>query len=167
MPVVVSVSVALPLALETSAKHGLPRYESLQPLYNLYDRAAYEDALQPLCVKEGLGVMNFYALASGFLTGKYRSAADVGKSARGKGVVAKYLNPRGLRILGALDAVALRHNTQPGAVALAWELTRPGITAPIASATSLAQLEDLFAATRLQLESDDITSISQASDSTF
>ena len=154
------------LALETSEKHGLPRYESLQPLYNLYDRAVFEDALQALCIQHEVGVINFYALAAGFLTGKYRSAADAGKSARGNNVVAKYLNPRGQRILGALDAVARRHQTQPGVVALAWQLTRPGITAPIASATSLAQLADLAAATRLQLDWADIASLNQASEET-
>ena len=154
------------LALETSEKHGLPRYESLQPLYNLYDRAVFEDALQALCMQHEVGVINFYALAAGFLTGKYRSAADAGKSARGNNVVAKYLNPRGQRILGALDAVARRHQTQPGVVALAWQLTRPGITAPIASATSLAQLADLAAATRLQLDWADIASLNQASEET-
>ena len=154
------------LALETSEKHGLPRYESLQPLYNLYDRAVFEGALQALCMRHEVGVINFYALAAGFLTGKYRSAADAGKSARGNNVVAKYLNPRGQRILGALDAVARRHQTQPGVVALAWQLTRPGITAPIASATSLAQLADLAAATRLQLDWADIASLNQASEET-
>ena len=153
----------LALALETSAKHGLPRYESLQPLYNLYDRAVFEKALQPLCVQHGLGVINFYALASGFLTGKYRRAADAAKSPRGGSAVAKYLNPRGQRILGALDAVAQRHQTQPAAVALAWQLTRPAITAPIASATSLKQLEGLVAATRLELAAADIAALDQAS----
>ena len=154
------------LALETSEKYGLPRYESLQPLYNLYDRAVFEDALQALCMQHEVGVINFYALAAGFLTGKYRNAADAGKSARGNNVVAKYLNPRGQRILGALDAVARRHQSQPGAVALAWQLSRPGITAPIASATSLAQLADLAAATRLQLEWADIAALNQASEET-
>ena len=153
----------LALALETSQKNGLPRYESLQPLYNLYDRSVFEDALQALCVQHEVGVINFYALAAGFLTGKYRSADDAGKSTRGKNAVAKYLNPRGERILGALDTVAQDHDTHPGVVALAWQLTRPGITAPIASATSLAQLTDLVAATRLQLNAGDISALDQAS----
>ena len=153
----------LTLALETSQKHGLPRYESLQPLYNLYDRAVFEDALQALCVQHEVGVMNFYALAAGFLTGKYRSVDDAGKSTRGKSVVAKYLNPRGERILRALDAVAKNHATQPGVVAIAWQLARPGITAPIASATSLAQLADLVAATRLQLNAADVSALDRAS----
>ena len=156
----------LALALETSERHGLPRYESLQPLYNLCDRAVFEDALQALCVEHEVGVINFYALAAGFLTGKYRTATDAGKSTRGKNVIAKYLNPRGQRILSALDAAARRHGTNPGVVAIAWQLTRPGITAPIASATSLAQLEDLAAATRLQLDTADIASLTQASEET-
>jgi len=153
----------LALALEASEKHGLPRYESLQPLYNLYDRAVYEDALEPLCRKHGVGVINFYALAAGFLTGKYRTAADAGKSARGKNTVAKYLNERGLRILAALDEVAGRHAATPGRVALAWQIARPGITAPIASATSLAQLADLVAAVELKLSAADIEFLNGAS----
>ena len=151
------------LALETSARHGLPRYESLQPLYNLYDRAVFEDELQPLCIRHEVGVINFYALAAGFLTGKYRSAVDGGKSVRGASTTTKYLNPRGQRILAALDTVAERCNARPGTVALAWLLTRPGITAPIASATSLAQLEDLVAATRLELDAADLAELDQAS----
>ena len=153
----------LALALETSEKYSLPRYESLQPLYNLCDRSVFEDALQGLCVQHEVGVINFYALAAGFLTGKYRSADDAGKSTRGKNVVAQYLNPRGKRILGALDAVAKNHATQPGVVAIAWQLTRPGITAPIASATSLAQLADLVTASRLQLNAADISALDRAS----
>ena len=153
----------LEAALQASAEHGLPRYECLQPLYNLYDRATFEDALQPLCIRHGVGVINFYALAAGFLTGKYRGASDAAKSARGTGTVAKYLNPRGLRILAALDAVAERSNAQPGEVAIAWLLTRPGVTAPIASASSLAQLDSLVAATRLVLDPADIAALDQAS----
>lgn len=153
----------LSLALETSQRHGLARYESLQPLYNLYDRAVFEDALQGLCQKHDVGVINFYALAAGFLTGKYRDAADASKSARGTSTVRKYLNPRGLRILTALDAVADRHDTRPGVVAVAWLLTRPGVTSPIASATSLDQLADLVAAARLVLQPSDITLLDAAS----
>ena len=149
-------------ALEVSRQEGLPRYESLQPLYNLYDRAAYEDTLEPLCVQQGVGVINFYALASGFLTGKYRSSADLGKSPRGKGA-AKYLTARGLRILAALDDVAARYNATPARVALAWELARPSITAPIVSATSLAQLAELVAATQLTLDAAAIEQLNQAS----
>lgn len=153
----------LALALETSQRHGLARYESLQPLYNLYDRAVFEDALQALCVREEVGVINFYALGAGFLTGKYRDAADAGKSARGANTVRKYLNPRGLRILAALDSVAGRHQTRPGVVAVAWLLTRAGVTSPIASATSLDQLADLAAAARLVLQPEDIVALDAAS----
>ena len=153
----------LSLALETSQRHGLARYESLQPLYNLYDRAVFEDALQALCRQHEVGVINFYALAAGFLTGKYREAADASKSARGANTVRRYLNPRGLRILAALDAVAERHDTRPGVVAVAWLLTRPGVTSPIASATSLDQLADLVAAARLALQPSDIALLDAAS----
>ena len=146
----------LAAALDTSERLGLPRYESLQPLYNLVDRAAYEDALQAVCVERGVGVINFYGLAAGFLTGKYRSEADLGKSARGAGVAQKYLNPRGLAILGGLDAVAATTGAKPGQIALAWQLTKPGITAPIASATSLEQLHELVVAATLVLDTPSI-----------
>ena len=151
------------LALETSERNGLARYESLQPLYNLFDRAVFEDALQPLCVQNQVGVISFYALAAGFLTGKYRNTADAVKSARGANVVKKYVNPRGLKILQALDTVARRRNTRPGVVAVAWLLTRQGVTSPIASATSLDQLADLVAATRLQLDPAEIEALGEAS----
>ena len=150
-------------ALQTSERLGLPRYESLQPLFNLYDRAVFEDALQPLCVQQQVGVINFYALAAGFLTGKYRTAADAAKSARGANTTAKYLNDRGLRILAALDAVAQRYNATPGQVAVAWQMVQPGITAPIASATSVAQLHELVKATQLQLDSDALAQLDGAS----
>ena len=153
----------LALALKASEKHGLPRYESLQPLYNLYDRAVFEGELEPLCLKNGIGVINFYALAAGFLTGKYRTAQDADKSPRGKNTTAKYLNPRGLKILAALDGVAGRIRASPAQVALAWQMARPGITAPIASATSLSQLAELVAATRLTLDAADIELLNQAS----
>lgn len=149
-------------ALAVSAKLGLPRYESLQPLYNLMERPAYEAGLEAVCVESGLGVINFFALASGFLSGKYRSEADLGQSARGGGV-RKYLTPKGFAVLDALDAVAQRLNATPAQVALAWQIARPGITAPIASATSLAQLEGLVAATRLKLDEEAIRTIDAAS----
>ena len=149
-------------ALNISREQGLPRYESLQPLYNLSDRAVFEDELQAVCVDNQVGVINFYALASGFLTGKYRSANDFGKSQRGQGM-AKYLNERGLRILAALDAVAARTASTPAQVALAWQMVQPGITAPIASATSIAQLEGLVAATHLTLDADALTQLTAAS----
>jgi aryl-alcohol dehydrogenase-like predicted oxidoreductase len=149
-------------AIATSRRLGVPRYESLQPLYNLVERAAYESELEPVCVEHGLGVINFYALASGFLTGKYRSSADLGKSVRGSGV-AKYLDERGLAVLGALDAVAETVGATPAQVALAWQIARPSITAPIASATTPAQLEDLVAAARLQLDAPSIALIDRVS----
>jgi aryl-alcohol dehydrogenase-like predicted oxidoreductase len=139
-------------ALETSRRLGLPRYESLQPLYNLYDRAVFERELQPLCVKEEVGVINFYALAAGFLTGKYRTPDDASKSARGANTIAQYLNERGLKILAALDEAAQRTGSTPARVAVAWVMAQPAITAPIASATTLAQLDDLVQASRLKLD---------------
>ena len=139
-------------ALDTSARLGLPRYESLQPLFNLIDRAPYEDALESVCVEHGIGVINFYGLAAGFLTGKYRSEADVTKSARGANTVKKYLNPHGLAVLGALDAVSANIGATQGQIALAWQMARPGITAPIVSATSLMQLEEIVGAARLKLD---------------
>ena len=150
-------------ALEISRKSALPRYEVLQPQYNLYARAEYESELEPLCLKEQLGVVTYFALASGFLTGKYRTAADAAKSARGKGVVEKFLNARGLKILEALDDVAMRHRASPASVALAWQIARPSVTAPIASATTVAQLNDLVAATRLHLDESDIEQLNAAS----
>ncbi len=149
-------------ALEISTRLGLPRYESLQPKYNLYDRAEYEQELEPLCRDQEVGVIPYYGLASGFLTGKYRSEADFGKSVRG-GRMATYLNERGKRILAALDDVAARHGANPAQVALAWLMARPGLTAPIASATSLEQMKDLVAATKLRLEAKDIGQLDQAS----
>lgn len=149
-------------ALKVSEENAIPRYESLQPEYNLYDRADYEQHLEPLCVDKGLGVINYYSIASGFLTGKYRSEADLGKSARGEGIK-KYLNERGLRILEALDQVARRYDSNPTRVALAWLIARPSITAPIASATSLEQLNDLVEGTRLQLDQTAIELLNQAS----
>src|SRR3984885_11516016 len=126
-------------ALDLAHSQGLPRYESLQPLYNLYDRADFEKELAPLCVQRGVGVISYFSLASGFLTGKYRSQQDLAGRARGAGV-GKYLNPRGSAILAALDEVAAAHSSTPASVALAWLMTRPGVTAPIASATSSQQL---------------------------
>jgi len=150
-------------ALDVSARLGLPRYESLQPHYNLVERAIYEDALEPLCVAEGLGVINYYALAAGFLTGKYRSEGDLAKSPRGQGA-AKYLDARGKRILAALDDAATRLGTTPGNVAIAWLIARPSITAPIASATSVEQVRDLIAAARLELDAETVTALDRASD---
>jgi aryl-alcohol dehydrogenase-like predicted oxidoreductase len=150
-------------ALKISRQHGFPSYQSLQPKYNLYERSDYESALEPLVVKEGIGVIPYYGLASGFLTGKYRSASDASKSPRGGGVVKKYLNERGFRILAALDQVAKDHQSTPGKVALAWLIARPGITAPIASATSADQVHDLVDATKLELDQASIDALNQAS----
>ena len=150
-------------ALKVSKSNGLARYESLQPLYNLYDRAVYEDELEPLCVKEGIGVINFYSLAAGFLTGKYRSEDDLSNSARG-GTVKKYLNERGFSIVEALRQVAAQYNSTPAQIALAWLIARPSITAPIASATSVEQLNDLIAATKLELDQPAIELLDPASD---
>ena len=149
-------------ALEIAAAAGLPRYESLQPQYNLADRDSFEGALQDLCVKEDVGVIPYYSLASGFLTGKYRSEADLGKSPRGRGVK-RYLDDRGLRILKALDAVSTAVGGTPAQVSLAWILAQPGLTAPIASATSVAQLDELVGAARLRLEADQLKALNAAS----
>lgn len=149
-------------ALEVSEKNGLPRYESLQPEYSLAERAGYEAALEPLCRGRNLGVITYFSLASGFLSGKYRAESDLAKSVRGKSVK-KYLNERGLRILAALDEVARQLNSTPARVAIAWLIARPGVTAPIASATSIEQLSDLIEATRLKLDAAAIERLNQAS----
>ena len=149
-------------ALTVSAAKGLPRYECLQPHYNLADRAGFEGDQLPVCRAEDVGIIPYYSLASGFLTGKYRSEADLGKSARGGGVK-KYLNPDGLRILAALDNVAARYSSTPGKIALAWLLAQPGITAPIASATSPAQVKDLVDSTALSLDPAALTQLETAS----
>jgi len=138
-------------ALRIAKQHGLPSYQSLQPLYNLCDRSDYETNLEPVCRTHGLGVITYFSLASGFLTGKYRSEADLSKSARGQ-AVKKYLNERGFRILRALDQVAEQYHSTPARVSLAWLMARPSVTAPIASATSLEQLTDLIEATKLTLD---------------
>lgn len=149
-------------ALEVSRRNGFPRYETMQPLYNLCDRSTFEGPLAELCAREEIGVITYFSLAAGFLTGKYRSEADFAKSARGAGMK-KYLNSRGLRILDALDAVAKRVGATPAQVALAWLIARPGVTAPIASATSIAQLDELVASTRLGLDADAMQLLERAS----
>ncbi|SNC74660.1 Predicted oxidoreductase [Hymenobacter gelipurpurascens] len=150
-------------SLEASEKHGLPRYESLQPLYNLYDRAEFEQELLPLMQEQNIGVIPYYGLAAGFLTGKYRTEEDLKKSARGGGVGQKYLNDKGLRILKGLDAVATRQQATPAQVALAWIMAQPGLTAPIASATSPEQVTELLKATELHLSAEDLSELGQAS----
>jgi aryl-alcohol dehydrogenase-like predicted oxidoreductase len=149
-------------ALATSRRLGLPRYETLQPHYNLVERAIYEVELEPLCRSQGLGVINYFGLARGFLTGKYRSEADLSRSVRGAGVK-PYLNERGFRILAALDAAAARLAATPAQVALAWQIARPGITAPIASATSLEQWKELARAATLVLDADTVAELDRAS----
>ncbi|MEO5625765.1 MAG: aldo/keto reductase [Dokdonella sp.] len=143
-------------ALDVSAKAGLPRYEVLQPEYNLASRKGYEAELEPLVREQQVGVISYYSLASGFLSGKYRNEGDLGKSSTRAAAVGKYLNGRGLRVLAALDDVARRHTATPAQIALAWLMARDGISAPIASATSVEQVEDIAGATRVNLSAEDI-----------
>ena len=150
-------------ALETSERHGLPRYEALQPHYNLIERRIYEDALDPLCREQGIGVIPYYALASGFLTGKYRREDDLAKSPRG-GVVKKYLDARGHAVLAALDGVSARLGATAAEVAIAWLAARPGITAPIASATGVEQVATLARAASLALDTEAVEALDKASD---
>jgi aryl-alcohol dehydrogenase-like predicted oxidoreductase len=150
-------------ALKVSKQYGYPRYQSLQPLYNLYDRADFEKDLEPLCREKGLAVISFFSLASGFLTGKYRSEADLADRARAD-IVKKYLNERGYRILEALGRVAQQHNVTPAQAALAWLIAQPTITAPIASASNLEQLNQLIQATTLKLDPSSMALLNQVSD---
>jgi aryl-alcohol dehydrogenase-like predicted oxidoreductase len=152
----------LAAALRVSEQQHWPRYETLQPQYNLYDRSDFESNLEPLCREQQLGVIPYYSLASGFLTGKYRSAADSGKSPRGFGMK-RFLNDRGQRILSALDAVAGAVPTSPAQVALGWLLSKPSVTAPIASATSREQLSDLIQGAQLQLDASAVARLDAAS----
>lgn len=149
-------------SLEASEAKGLPRYEVFQPEYNLYERQGFEDGVGPICKEHGLGVIAYFALASGFLTGKYRSEDDLGKSARGRGVK-KYLNARGMRILKALDKTAEKHKTTHAAVSLAWLMAKPPVTAPIASATSVGHLKSFTAAAALKLSGEDMAKLDEAS----
>lgn len=150
-------------AISSSQTLKRPRYESLQPKYNLYDRNEFEDSLEELCLKQEIGVIPYYGLASGFLTGKYRSSADFGKSAARGSRMSSYLNQRGLKILTALDWSAAKHGVKPAAIALAWLIARPSITAPIASATKPEQLEDFADAARIRLDRDDLEQLNLAS----
>jgi aryl-alcohol dehydrogenase-like predicted oxidoreductase len=149
-------------ALHTADTRRLPRYATLQPEYNLYNRQGYENGLRELAIREQLGVIPYYGLAAGFLSGKYRSPNDFSKSPRGP-MMSKYLNAHGEQILGALDAVAAQRRSQPAEVALAWLIAREGVTAPIASATSRTQMDSLIAATRLQLSKEDLAALEMAS----
>ncbi|HEX8426740.1 aldo/keto reductase [Hymenobacter sp.] len=151
-------------ALDASAQHNLPRYESLQPEYNLYARAGLENELLPLTQERQVGIIPYFGLASGFLTGKYRTEADLSKSIRGSSIGPKYLNDRGLKILAALDAVVARQEqATPAQVALAWIMAQPGLTAPIASGTSPEQITELLRATELQLSPQDLQELGEAS----
>lgn len=149
-------------ALDTSKRLNLPRYQSHQPLYSLVERAEFEGPLEDVCLKENLGVIGFYSLASGFLTGKYRSRADMEGRARAPRVE-KYINDAGMRVLAALDAAAAVHNAKPGQVALAWLLARPAVTAPIVSATNMDQLAEMCAAPRIKLTAAEVAAIDAAS----
>lgn len=149
-------------ALQVSKDHNLAAYQCLQPEYNLYAREGYEKEFEPICRERNIGVISYYSLASGFLTGKYRSEHDLSQSSRGAGVK-KMLNPHGYKILAALDKVATEMNVSQAAVALAWIMARPGITAPIASATSIEQLDELVKSTELTLSSDAIDLLNSAS----
>ena len=155
----------LAAALKAARARGLPRYEVLQPEYNLYDRSGFEGPVRDLCVAEEIGVITYYSLAKGFLSGKYRSPADLGQSPRGGGVRG-YLNPRGSRILDALAEVAARHGAKSAEVALAWLIAQPGVTAPIASATSPAQVDSLIRAATLALSADDLAALDSAAAAT-
>ena len=149
-------------ALQVSRERGIPRYETLQPHYNLYERAEYETSMEPVCRENGLGVISYFSLASGFLTGKYRSEKDLAGKARSERVK-KYLEVRGFRILQALDEVAKQYRSTPATVSLAWLISRPGITAPIASATTVEQLKHLMKAPGLVLEDSAVEELNQAS----
>ena len=149
-------------ALKLSRENGLPAYSSLQPRYNLYDRAEFEGDLADLCLKEKIGVIPYAALAGGFLSGKYRTDADRAQSQRGARMDAR-MNDRGFRILDALDKVAAEHSATAAQIAVAWVMSRPAVTAPIVSATNLPQLDQLIAATRLKLDGASIGMLNQSS----
>jgi aryl-alcohol dehydrogenase-like predicted oxidoreductase len=153
----------LALSLESSKANGYARYETLQPSYNLYDRMI-ERELQPLCVKEQIGIISYYGLASGFLTGKYRTEKDLVKSVRGKGI-GKYLDAKGKKILSALDEVSGKYHVAPATIALAWLMDRPAMVAPIASATSVDQLKDLLKATEIKLDTESVKTLTLESSS--
>ena len=148
-------------AHETAVIKSLPRYETEQPEYNLYDRSTFEGELQRLALEEEIGIIPYFSLAAGFLTGKYRSPADFGKSARGSRME-KYLNDKGFRILEALDKVSKANNATPAEVSLAWLAAQPGVTAPIASATSVDQVKSLAKGVRLKLSDDDLKVLTKA-----
>jgi len=154
--------IRLKEALQVSKDHNLAAYQCLQPEYNLYNREYYETELEPVCRERNIGVISYYSLASGFLSGKYRSEGDLSKSSRGQGVK-KLMNPRGFKILAALDKVCAEYDVTPATIALAWVMARPGITSPIASATTVKQLEELTKAVSLKLNSGAIDLLNSAS----
>jgi aryl-alcohol dehydrogenase-like predicted oxidoreductase len=149
-------------SLEVSRERGIPSYQCLQPNYNLYDREEYEAKLEPVCLKAGIGVIPYFSLARGFLSGKYRSEGDLMQSPRGAGIK-KYLDGRGFRILACLDKLAKELNTKPASIAIAWLIARPSITAPISSATNLDQLDELISAGNLKLDKSQIEELNTAS----
>jgi aryl-alcohol dehydrogenase-like predicted oxidoreductase len=153
----------LKASLAASKKLGLPRYESLQPLYNLSDRTEFESEYAPICKAENIGVINYYSLAAGFLSAKYATPNDAEKNPARAGRLKRYFDPRGLRILKALREIAPRHNAAPAQIALAWLIAQPLITAPIASATSVAQLQELLKAATIKLSAGDLAALDQAS----
>lgn len=155
-------AVQLQESLDVAKREGLPRYDVLQPEYNLHDRNGFEGALSDLCIRENIGVITYFSLASGFLSGKYKSKDDIAGTSREQ-FLGKYFDERGVSILSALKDVAERNNATPAEVSLAWLISRPGVTAPIASATSLEQLASLEKAARLELSSDDIAALTAAS----
>jgi aryl-alcohol dehydrogenase-like predicted oxidoreductase len=152
----------LKAALKVSKDNDFPAYQTLQPEYNLYERAGYEKDLEPVILDNNIGVITYFSLASGFLTGKYRSEDDLKKSKRGPGIK-KYLNDRGHSILNALDEVAVQYSATQAAVSLAWLIARPGITAPIASATSVEQLNEITKAVSLNLSAEAVELLNKAS----
>ena len=154
----------LEASFAASEKHGLPKYQALQPHYNLMEREGYESKYAPLAEKYNLTVFPYWSLAAGFLTGKYRSQDDLSKSVRG-GSVEKYLNDKGLAVLASLDTVAAKHNTSQATVSLAWLMAQPYIGAPIASATSERQLQTIFNAPELHLDTEDLALLDKASQS--
>ena len=149
-------------AIEISQAEGLARYNSEQPLYNLYARQGFESGLQQVCIENEVGVIPYYGLASGFLTGKYRTEADLSKSPRGQGVK-RMMDARGMRILDALDEVSAARTASQAQVALAWVMAQPGLTGPIASATNLEQLDELMGSARLTLTAEDLATLDKAS----
>lgn len=149
-------------SLRVAKENNLPKYQALQPLYNLVERGGYEQNFAPIVEKYGLTVFPYYALASGFLSGKYRSKDDFGKSVRGKGLT-KYLDEKGMKVLKALDQVSQKHSSVPAAVSLAWLAAQPNVGAPIASATSIKQLDEILSSVALRLDEEDMRILNDVS----